>query len=148
MRFYELTILISPDSSQENISALLQKVSDFILKENGAIQQKSHPFLQKLGYALNKKSEAFSVSVNFSLVQQSLENLEKILKSEKAILRFMILTKESPEKIRKKAARMKPRRIAHRPRLTAEKEMAPRQSDSQKIDISEIDKKIEEILKE
>ncbi len=148
MRFYELTLLISPEISEEESSKLFQKAADFIDQEQGALINKTGLTRQKLGYSLNKKNEAFSGTLNFQTKPQNLEKLEKMLKSEKAILRFMILSRPSPEKIKKMAARMRPRRRTPVRAIETEKETAPRPSDLQKADISEIDKKIEEILKE
>lgn len=144
MRLYELTYLISPDISENELKESSQKIKDFIVKENGNIQQETEPVKQKLGYPIKKKGEAFLVTLNFRLEPANLEKLEKILKNENQILRYIILAKQPPKKIIEKPPR-KPLVKIPRLEIPTKAEGIP---ETKKIELKEIDKKIEEILNE
>ncbi len=141
MRYYELTYLISPELPENQLKELSQKIEDFIIKESGLLGKKADPVKRKLGYPLKKKREAFLATLNFNFAPDNLEKLEKLLKNEKEILRYIILTKQPPEKIKEK--------IQRRPLKKKDLSEPPiRIRESPKIELKEIDKKIEEILNE
>ena len=122
MRYYELTYLASSEISE--------KISNFIREESGTIEKTTKPL---------KKEEKILDSLDFYLNPEKLENLEKKLKSEKQIIRYIILTKKILKKIPSQETFTKKRRpqgpINQRP-------------GAEKVELEEIDKKIDEILKE
>jgi len=130
MKDYELTILISPDLSRQEIKDLSNKVGDFIKQEEGKLEKVNEPSKRKLGYPIKNKAEAFLVSFIFSLNQEKLVNLEKKLKPENQILRHIITIKEKIKEVP-----IKPRK-------------KPSINQPEKVGLKEIDKKIEEILNE
>ena len=132
MKNYELTYLISTDASGEELKNLPEKIKSFIQKEEGAIKKTTEPSKTKLGYPIKEKGQGFLTVLNFSLNPEKIANLEKKLKAENQILRYMILNKDIAEKI------LRPKRT--RPELKTK--------ESEKVELKEIDKKIEEILKE
>ncbi|MBU2635203.1 30S ribosomal protein S6 [Patescibacteria group bacterium] len=132
MKNYELTYLISSDVFGEELKNLSEKIKSFVQEEEGVIKKTIEPSKTKLGYSIKEKGEAFLVTINFSLSPEKIANLEKKLKAENQILRYMILNKDLPEKI------LRPKRT--RPELKTK--------ESEKVELKEIDKKIEEILKE
>ncbi len=132
MKNYELTYLISSDVSGEELKNLSEKIKSFVQEEEGAIKKTTEPSKTKLGYQIKEKGEAFSCILNFSLNPEKIADLEKKLKAENQILRYMILNKDLFEKI------LYPKRTS--PKLETK--------ESEKVELKEIDKKIEEILKE
>ena len=131
MKNYELTYLISSDVSVEELKNLSEKIKSFV-QEEGAIKKTTEPSKTKLGYLIKEKGEAFSSVLNFSLNPEKIVDLEKKLKAENQILRYMILNKDLSEKI------LHPKRTS--PKLKTK--------ESEKVELKEIDKKIEEILNE
>lgn len=165
MKNYELTYLISPDLSEEELKIFSGKINNFIQEETGILEKTTEPSKKKLGYPIKKKEEAFLVALNFSFQPtadqpkagsaEKLGRLEKKLKSENQILRYIILTKKTPEK----TLRLKRQPQAGPPRTEtslglASKEalqppkVAPKITEPKKVELKEIDKKIEEILGE
>jgi len=132
MKNYELTYLISSDVSGEELKNLSEKIKSFVQKEEGAIKKTTEPSKKELGYEIKEKREAFLSILNFSLNPEKLENLEKKLKTENQILRYMILNKDLSKKT------LSVKRTS--PKLKTK--------ESEKVELKEIDKKIEEILKE
>jgi len=153
MGFYELTYLILPDLSEEEVKKISKDVGELIAQESGVLKKEAEPIKRKLGYPINKKAEAFLVSLDFELTPDKLEKLEKKLKSENKILRYLIFAKQSPEKIKKLFPREPRKSLERMPfaEVPSEKEAAKTSfglSETKKIELKEIDKKIEEILKE
>jgi len=144
MKNYELTCLISPDLSEEELKNISAKINSFIQEETGVLEKTSEPLKKVLGYPIKGKSRAFSVSLNFSLDPEKLKNLEKKLKSENQVLRYIILIKTALKEVlpRKKRLLKIPQKI------TEPSESAAYQSKAKKVELKEIDKKIEEILGE
>jgi len=132
MKNYELTYLISSDVYGEELKNLSEKIKSFVQEEEGVIKKTTEPSKKELGYEIEEKKEAFLSILNFSFQPEKIANLEKKLKAENQILRYMILNKNLPEKI------LYPKRTS--PELKIK--------ESRKVEFKEIDKKIEEILKE
>jgi small subunit ribosomal protein S6 len=151
MKSYELTYLISPDLSEEDLKNFSGKISNFIQEDSGLLEKTTEPSKKKLGYPIKEKEEAFLIVLSFSLSPEKLESLEKKLKSENQILRYLILTKKTPETLLPK---LQPRTIPSQTEVSAglavKEPNKPliHQPKDEKVELKEIDKKIEEILGE
>jgi small subunit ribosomal protein S6 len=138
---YELTILASTDTAEEDLKTLLEGIKNLISQEKGVLEKETNPVKQKLGYAIKEKTEAFLVNLTFTLSPEGLKNLEKELKEKKEILRYIIVIKKPIKEIITKIRRRPEKAVQP---VVEEKE----ESKSEKIELEEIDEKIEEILKE
>ena len=146
MTNYELTYLNTPDLSEEELKDFSKKISDFILTEGGTLDKITAPIRKKLAYPIKEKNEMFLATLSFYLNPEGLKNFEKKLKSENQILRYMLLIKKVSEKIILKRIRRKPLEISEKPfRPSEEIRVKPK---DKKVELEEIDKKIDEILKE
>jgi ribosomal protein S6 len=129
MKYYELTYLISPDLSEREALDFQEKIISLIQEGGGALGEVKEPV---------KKKMAYLATLNFHLEPEKLESLEKKLKAEGQILRHMILTKPKQVKethlLGKKPAAQKPAKKTPKPEA--------------KVELKEIEKKLEEILDE
>ena len=92
-----------------------------------------------MAYPIEGQTQAYLVVLNFQLLPEKLAGFESKLKEEKQILRYLIVTKD-PEKEKPK----KPRGV---PGITPKPtETIPIKE--KKVELKEIDKKLEEIFKE
>ncbi|XOB40325.1 MAG: 30S ribosomal protein S6 [Candidatus Nealsonbacteria bacterium] len=130
MKSYQSTYLISSLLSQEEVKSLEERIKSFIIKEEGLINQVNFPVKKWLAYPIKKEKEALIFDLTFNLKPERLENLEKKIKSEKQILRYLILKK----KLLKKKVLKTPRRLKIKTKP--------------KVELKEIEKKLEEILGE
>jgi len=130
MRFYELTYLISPEVSKDELRELREKINSIIQKEGGVLNEASLPMKRDLAYPIQKQKEAFFINLNFYFEPEKMKNLEKELKSEKKILRYLILA-TTPIKVP----------------LAKERKMS-KPKKPKKVELKEIEKKLEEILGE
>ena len=132
MKIYELNYLISPEVSQEDHKNLSDKMKEFI-QENGGILKDSK--------VMPKQS---LVSLVFHFDPGKIGEIEKKIKLESQVIRHMILVK----KIRKIKPGPPPRpstQPASGPKLpTIHTQKKPKE----KVELKDIEKKLEEILKE
>ncbi len=129
MKRYELTLLVSPDSSEKELEETVNKIKEFISIKQGEVKEIKKPTRRNLGYLVKKREEALLSILIFSLKETALNELNLSIKNMPNVLRHVIVKKE------------KEKMISHKRRMKREK---PRQ----KADITEIDQKIDEILKE
>ncbi len=140
MKIYELTYLISPEISEEELKNFAPKISELLKNEGGEILEEMTPIKKRLFSPVKKQRQAYAISLSFNLEPEKLENFLKLMKAEPQILRFLVSTKKLPRF--KKALEIK-----ERPKITAEKiEKKPTQE--KKVEIEEIEKKLAEILGE
>jgi len=132
MRFYELTYLISPELSEEELKSLQEKINSLIQKEGGVLNEVNLPEKKDLSYPIKKNKTAYLTNLNFHFSSEKLENLEKKLKAEKKILRYLILVKPVPK-------------VMVRGPIRPRKFIKPSKA---KVELKEIEKKLEEILGE
>ena len=128
MKSYQLTYLISGQVPEEEAKNVQEKITSLVGKEGGVLNETTIPVRKKLAYRIKGGREAFLANLNFHLEPSRLEVLEKELKSEKQILRYLILNKK-PEKIEKK------RLLTRKPK-------------AKKVELKELEQKIDEILEE
>jgi len=124
MRYYELTCLTSSELSLEEINSFQEKIISYVQEEKG--------ILVKIDQPSKKKGDFTLFGLNFQLNPEKVEGLEKKLKADKQIIRHFIITKEVP----------KAGKIAEKPLRVPKKIQEP------KVELKEIEKKLDEILGE
>jgi len=149
MKNYELIYLSSPDLSKEELSLLREKISSLIQEVGGAISGSlaNTSVRRKLASPVKNKDEAYFTTLDFHSEPEKLETLEKKLRLESQILRYLILVKPKPEKLfEPKPAQILPARLA----FGNSKAGGPRKTlkEKPKVELKEIEKKLEEILGE
>ncbi len=130
MEYYELTYLALPSLKEEELEEVSKKIEELI--KEGKLEKKERAKKQKLAYQIKDESQAFLVSLYFQAEAKEIASLEKYLKEEERVLRHLII-KNKPQKEEKKRS---------------EKPSIFRSSQKPKVELSDIDKKIEEILEE
>ncbi|MFH1462117.1 MAG: 30S ribosomal protein S6 [bacterium] len=138
MKNYELTYLITPDLAEEQVKEFQNKVVSFVQQEEGSLVGEGSFLRKKLAYPIKKRTQAYLAVLNFQLNPEKVANLEKNLKSEKQILRYLIIIKK---KI--KAGQKAPRTpLLHKKPLVSK----IKKPEEKKIELKEIEKKLDEIL--
>lgn len=130
MQSYQLSYLISSDLSEEEIKNFQEKINSLIEKEGGILNRIEKPSKKKLAYPVKKRGLASLLALDFQVNPEGLANIERKLKEEDQILRYLLITKKLevfPE-------------ISIKPKKEIEK--------LKKVELKEIEKKLEEILGE
>lgn len=128
MRHYELTYLISPELSEEEIKSFQEKIISLIQEVGGSLSEVLEPARKKMAYL---------ATLNFHLDPEKLGSLEKGLKSENQVLRYIILAKPRTKKVLVLSKKAPPSKL---PKKIVKPEA--------KVELKEIEKKLEEILGE
>ena len=135
---YELILLVSPLVEKID-SEILAKIRDLILGLDGNIKKEFTWEKRKLAFPIKKQLFGSYIIFEFALSGEKIEELQKQLKSNPDILRYLIINKEGVKEERPRLRAMKPKIIAPLP---------PSETKGEKVKIEELDKKLEEILKE
>ena len=154
MKFYELTYLIKPDISREEIEHFSQKIRDFVQLQGGITKSATGPSKRRLGSPIKKQGEALLGTVDFYLNPEKLEAMQKELTSDDRVLRFLLAIKQEPKKVpliavkavakpTLKPSLLSPEKTGKTPTPQVAKTTSP-----PKVDLKDINKKIEEILNE
>lgn len=144
MKKYELNYLISPEFSEEEAKEFQNKIASFFQEEEGVLNEEGSLIRIKLAYPIKKQTQAYLAVLSFQLKPEKLSNLEKKLKEENQILRYLLLIKKEIE-IKPGISRIPP--ISRKSRKAAPKKTTAHPSEK-KVELKEIEKKLEEILNE
>ena len=150
-RIYEVGYHIVSSVAEENVPQETEKIKAIIQKEGGSIISEEQAKLRPLAYTL-KKSEAGSYKkfdkayfgwVKFELTEGDITNIDKTLKNEPSILRYLVIKtirentifsqRQAPAFVEKVSVKAKAEK--------AEKEAKP-------VSMEEIDKSIEGLIAE
>lgn len=129
MKLYELAYIANPSLSPEQATDLQEEIVKMIRKEEGVPGKASSPQKRALAYVVKKHNEAYFSSLEFSMIEESMNNLEKKIKKEKDLLRYLIIKKPVVRKVVFEAQSEKRRSLK-----------------PEKAKLKEIDKKIEEMI--
>ncbi|MFA4998408.1 MAG: 30S ribosomal protein S6 [Candidatus Paceibacterota bacterium] len=124
MKNYELSYLVSSNISEEEIKALQESVNSLIQKEEGILLETDYP-IKKEGFSL--------LSLKFQTNPEKIQGLDKSLKSDSRIFRHIILIKHPMKEAKKMRKPMK---------------VSPKKTEKSKVELKEIETRLEEILGE
>jgi len=153
MLFYEINLLISPNFTEDEISAFINKM-EADLQKYGKIVSDKKAERKKLAYSVENQIEAWFYFLQLRPEVQNkkemLDSVEKLLKEEKEVIRFLIIKKDT----KKTEAPAKPQRTRIHKEEKAVEETAIEEASTeekpkkQKAQLEEIDEKLNEMLGE
>ncbi len=97
-RVYETTIIVNAALEDQDIDAVVNKVSGYIENHGGEVKEINKWGRRRLAYPINKKYNGFYVHVVFDTNPSTVPILERFLVLEDTILRHLTLV--LPEKLR------------------------------------------------
>lgn len=132
---YELCYFISPELREGEVLSFNQDIEKLIIESEGQMENKFSPKKQNLAYPIKHHRDGYFGVMNFIFPVQNIEKLSGALRLNDKIIRFLIIKPEvSHRPIKKK------KRAVLKPAAVEEK------SYKKKIELEELDKKLEEIL--
>ncbi len=137
MKLYELTYLIKPEIDEKDLEVLSEKIKSLIIEKGGILGKETAAVKKKLGSQIKKKSVAYFKNLDFQLEPGKIKEIKKEIESEKNILRFIFLNKVLPK------ARPSIKAI---PKTDLQHPLAQKEEKAKKVELKEIEKKLEEIL--
>jgi len=95
MREYELYLVIDGDAEEENVSALVDRVTQLITagdgNTKGEVIKVEARGKRRLAFPVKKKLESQDVIVTFQTPPQALTELERFIKLDEQVLRYLIV---------------------------------------------------------
>lgn len=149
---YQIVMVFPPVLNPEQLSQAIEKVKQIITDQQGSFSSIEIPSaqLKRLSYPINKHQEAFYLTLGFSLPPQAIELLNQQLNLENDLIRHIITTQdqikirpkqkqtidysemiEKVEPIKENLSKVKP---------------AKKTVKLNKVELDNLDKKLEEIL--
>ena len=131
---YEVSFLVNPNISQDDLDYLLKQIKDTINRLGGKIVKDFSGKKIALAYPIKKLKQAYLYSVDFEVEPSKINEIKYHITESKPILRHLIITKRvvKPKPIIAKIPKIKPKKVKPK----------------EKIKIEELDKRLEEILEE
>jgi ribosomal protein S6 len=152
MEFYQFNLLLSPNMSEADTVSFVEKTETEMQKYGRLVSDKKAD-RRKLAYPINKEIEAWLYFFNLYLEAENkkeiLDSIEKSLKEDKNVLRFLIIRKaervQKPIRRRVEKASSETAPKAEEKKEETHSEEKPKKPKAQ---LEEIGKKLDEMLGE
>ncbi len=95
MNQYEVLYVITPELEEEANQSVQEKFANIITDNGGEIEKTDVWGKRRLAYAIDYKTEGFYVLVNFSANPELPRELERNLRNDERIMRYMVTRKEA-----------------------------------------------------
>ena len=92
-RQYELVMILSPESTEEEVSGTVENVHGYISDGGGTVGEHETWGLRRLAYPLRKFREGNYVLTYFESSPAAISELEDNLKASQEIMRFLVTRK-------------------------------------------------------
>jgi small subunit ribosomal protein S6 len=146
MKHYEMLYLFPAKYTEEELSPLIEKVQGLLLKYEAEITFNQLLGRRKLAYPINKFYTGYYYVCEFDMAPENLQKIEKELRLAPEVLRHQIISKDKvstglPENLTRETPLVP---------LTEETTPVapPKAKPAANISLTDLDKKIEEILDE
>ena len=90
-RKYEIGFIINPESSEEEVKKVIDSVADVIKKTGGTIENIDEWGRRPMAYPVEKHNEGIYTFINSELPGSAFFDIERRLKLNEKVMRFMIL---------------------------------------------------------
>jgi small subunit ribosomal protein S6 len=95
MREYELITMISPEVDEEEVSEILDKVSQSISSRGGTVDKTDRWGKRRLAYPIRKYMEANYALTCFKLEPKFIKEVEEEVRALGSILRHLVVLSEN-----------------------------------------------------
>ena len=94
MRQYELVMVISPDTNEEESSELVERVGKFITENGGVLKNQLIWGTRKLAYPIENYREGNYVMSEFNSEPSTANELEKLLRASQQVIRHLVIKQD------------------------------------------------------
>lgn len=98
MRTYETMLVIKTSLEEEARDAVIAKFEGVIAKEGGNVLPTTKLGKRRLAYEINKNREGFYALLNFEANSTTPAELERLMKIDENIIRYLTVVKEEVTK--------------------------------------------------
>jgi small subunit ribosomal protein S6 len=104
VRDYELGIVLSPEASEEQTKAILDRVSQVVQTSGGAVIKVNAWGRRKLAYPIDRHRDGLYYWLDLSLTPQTVLEIDRNLKVSEEVIRHLIV-KRDPKAVAQQRAR-------------------------------------------
>jgi small subunit ribosomal protein S6 len=109
-RDYELGVILSPEASEEETRAIMDRVEQVIANHGGQIVRVNQWGRRRLAYPIQRHRDGVYVFIDMILTPETVSELERTLKVSETVLRHMV--KKRDPKIAQKEREEREARVA------------------------------------
>ncbi|MEJ2210787.1 MAG: 30S ribosomal protein S6 [Anaerolineae bacterium] len=95
MREYELYLVLDADAEEPQVTSILERATQLIVagdgETSGELIKTESRGKRRLAYAIRKKTESQDVILTFRTLPQALPEVERVLKLDEMVLRYLIV---------------------------------------------------------
>lgn len=91
MRNYEVAFIAQPDLDEASLTTLVEKVKGWIAAQGGQVQNVDNWGRRRMAYAIRKQKEGQYVFVQAQMPHTATRELERNLRLNEQVLRFMVI---------------------------------------------------------
>lgn len=95
MNRYETFVIFEADLPEEDRKTILDRIESIISKDSGSLLIFDEWGSRKLAYPIGKKNQGYYVRVDYCAPGKTVEAIEKILRQDHRIMRFMTVRLEA-----------------------------------------------------
>lgn len=95
-KLYECTVIIDGGLQDEAVAAALAMVQRVITEKGGTINSVLDLGRRKMAYAIKKKNIGYYVHIEFNAAASVIAEVEKVLRYEEELLRYLIIQLTTP----------------------------------------------------
>lgn len=140
LKRYELAYLLSQHIQEDEKLLSAGKLAKLIEEVGGTIRHQEIPQKRRLAFPVRKEHMAYFGWITFAAARETPADLRKRLKFNESLLRYSIVEEEEMP------LRTRPLRVLPTTTLPAQVRPAAADAPEAKLDLEELDKKLEEIL--
>jgi len=152
MKTYELTYIVSPEITSEEAEVKAKEIESIISSKEGTILRQSNPNAKALSYPIKKHASGFLGILEFQMEPEQLLELKEILSKDGKIVRHMIIIKEAAMMRKERRTRTKPIpafKIEQKTEVEdVKKEKPVKSTEKEKVELKDIEQKLDELLGE
>lgn len=153
MKAYELTYIISPEITSEEAEAKAKEFESLITSKEGVVLKQSTPLARTLSYPIKKHASGFFGVIEFNIEPEKLPEIEAVLQKDGKISRHMVIIKQATQLKKERRTRTKPATFAKVEEKTevepvAKEKIVTKSSEKEKVELKDIEQKLDEILGE
>jgi small subunit ribosomal protein S6 len=94
LRDYELTIVIAPEASEEQLEASVESISRYVTDRGGSVSDVERWGKRKLAYPIKHFIEGYYILFQFKMKPQDGRELENNLRISEEVLRHLLINVE------------------------------------------------------
>jgi len=140
---YEIAYILTPSLTNEEALIISGKLSTLVEEAQGTVRHREDPRKRRLAYHVKKQDYGYFGWITFDAAPDILSEIEKKLKTMKEVMRHLMVVGEEvpPQPLRTFTPRPESPKVSPRP---VSPESVP--VTEKKLDLEELDKRLEEIL--